>query len=203
MQLVEFPLGPLETNSFLLHAGNEAVMIDAGGDPSAVLDYLADNRLKLTHILITHLHFDHVLGVAALQKATGAKAYCSERDFPLLEGQLNSVGMGFPPVDKFESENLDESVLDILGTQCRVLATPGHSPGSLSYYFENIDSIFGGDVLFYRSVGRTDFPGGNTATLMESIKTKIYSLPDHTKVYPGHGPDTTVELEKKSNPFVR
>ncbi len=202
MQLAEFALGPLETNSYLLHNGRGAVMIDVGGNPREVLDYLAASKLTLTHILITHLHFDHVLGVGALAEATGAKAWCSERDVPLLEGQLMR-GSGFPPVPHFERNDLDEGILKVLDEEITVLATPGHSPGSLSYYVPAMDSLFGGDVLFYRSVGRTDFPGGDAPTLMSSIKNKIYTLPEHTRVYPGHGPDTTVALEKKHNPFVR
>ncbi|MDR2050382.1 MAG: MBL fold metallo-hydrolase [Deltaproteobacteria bacterium] len=200
MQLAEFALGPLETNSFLLHDEQRAVCIDVGGDPDEVLAYLSRNKLTLTHILITHLHFDHVLGAASLQKATQATLYCNHRDLPMLERQ-NYGGM-FPPITPFSYSDLDEGPLPLPVAECSVLATPGHSPGSLSYYFAEAGVLFDGDVLFRQSIGRTDFYEGDFRTLAESIRNKIYTLPDSTRVCPGHGPSTSVRAEKISNPFV-
>lgn len=201
MELAEFALGPLETNCFLLHDDKKAAAIDVGGDPEEMLDYLNRRGLTLTHILLTHLHFDHVLGAGTLQEVTQARTLCNERDLPLLRGQ-NFSGM-FPPIASFTQENLDEGPLKLLGQNCSVLATPGHTPGSLSYYFPDMGLFFGGDVLFARSVGRTDLQGGDTRLLMRSIKEKIYTLPESTRVYPGHGPATSVGEEKRANPFVR
>ncbi|MCL1915825.1 MAG: MBL fold metallo-hydrolase [Desulfovibrionaceae bacterium] len=201
MRLVEFALGPLETNCFLLHDEQEAVIIDVGGDPSPMLTYLRKNKLALSRILLTHLHFDHVLGVAALQEATKAEAYCSPRDWGLLEGQ-NLSGY-IPSVRLFRHSDLDEGKLQLLGEDCRVLATPGHSPGSLSYYVPSLQALFGGDVLFYNSIGRTDFEGGNSAVLSRSIREKFYTLPGDTKVYTGHGQTTSIQWEKSTNPFVQ
>lgn len=199
MQIKLFTLGPLETNCFLLASGKKAAMVDVGGEPGEVLNYLEQNGLELADILITHMHFDHVLGVKALAEATGAKVRANGRDEFLLTGQST---LGFPNPPAFEYENLDEGPADFIGQECRVFATPGHSPGSLSYYFPAAKALFCGDVLFYRSVGRSDFPGGDTKTLMNSIRQKIYTLPDETTVYPGHMLETNAGDEKRLNPFV-
>lgn len=199
MKIVPFAIGPLETNCFLLQKGKEAAIVDVGGNPAEVLDYLKDNGLKLTDILVTHMHFDHVLGVAELARATGAKAWANRLDDVVLHG---SNSLGFPSATPFDYNNLEEGQTSFLGEECRVFFTPGHTPGSLSYYFPSISSLFCGDVLFYRSVGRTDFPGGDTQTLMNSISQKIYTLPENTTVYPGHMLETNVGDEKRLNPFV-
>ncbi|MDR2502925.1 MAG: MBL fold metallo-hydrolase [Deltaproteobacteria bacterium] len=201
MHLVEFALGPLETNCFLLHNKQEALAVDVGGDPGHMLAYLKKNALSLKLILITHLHFDHVLGAADLQDATGATLHCSALDLPLLEAQ-NSLAYMFPPVRPFRHTPMSEGELTRLDEPCRVFATPGHSPGSMSYHFPRLGALFCGDVLFYNSVGRTDFEGGNSAVLARSIREKIYTLPEETKVYPGHGQTTSVRVEKRTNPFV-
>lgn len=200
MEIVQFTLGPIDTNCMLLHNGKEAIIIDVGGDAREVLAYLREHRLKLTDILVTHMHVDHVLGVADLAESTGAKVWANSRDEYLLTG--NRV-MGFPDPKPFKYENIEEGTGSFLGAECRMLSTPGHTPGSISYYFPDCSSLFCGDVLFYRSVGRTDFPGGDTDTLMNSIRQKIYSLPDDTAVYPGHMLATGVGDEKRLNPFVK
>lgn len=200
MELAVFNLGPLATNSYLLHNGKEAVMIDVGGEPHEVLKYLKEKGLALKEILVTHMHFDHVLGVTALAEATGAAVRANSRDSYLLGEQ----GMGFPAIPKdFKYSGLDEGKIEVLGQECLVLSTPGHTQGSLSYYFPELGALFCGDVLFYRSVGRSDFPGGNTETLMNSIRNKLYTLPDETTVYPGHDLETSIGGEKSSNSFVR
>lgn len=200
MQIKTFSLGPLETNCYLLMSGKEAVLVDVGGDAREVLDYLEKTGIKLTDILVTHMHFDHVLGVAALALATGARVWANERDEYWL---LPSNNVGFPTPEAFEYQRLDEGPTKFLSEFCHVFATPGHTPGSLSYHFPNSKALFCGDVLFYRSVGRSDFLGGDTDTLMSSIRNKIYTLPDDTVVYPGHMLETNVGDEKRLNPFVR
>lgn len=200
MQIVPFALGPLETNCLLLVEGREAALVDVGGDAAQVLDYLRRNDLRLTDILITHMHVDHVLGAADLAQATGAQIRANSRDEYNLSG--NGV-LGFPDPKPFAYVNIEEGPTSVLGAECRALATPGHTPGSISYYFPEISTLFCGDVLFHRSVGRTDFPGGDTDTLMNSIRQKIYTLPEDTAVYPGHMLETTVGDEKRLNPFVK
>ena len=203
MRIHTFPLGPLETNCYLLVEGDEAVAVDPGGNPAMVVQYLTTHKLKLTAILVTHLHFDHVLGVAALAKETGATVYANSRDDFMLRSELGSGGgFGLPETEPFENENLDEGELTLMGLTCKVLATPGHSPGSLSYYFPAAKAVFGGDVLFHRSVGRSDLPGGDGNTLRETIRKKLFTLPPETVVYPGHGPSTTVSAEMRGNPFI-
>ena len=200
MKIIRFNLGPLETNCLLVHNDKEALIVDVGGDPSEVLEYLRKNNLKLTDILVTHMHFDHVLGVADLVTATGAAVWANERDEYLMTGNKS---MGFPDPKPFKYTNVEEGEKSWLGLECQMLSTPGHTPGSISYYFKELGAIFCGDVLFYRSVGRSDFPGGNGDTLFASIRNKIYSLPEDTVVYPGHMQETKVGDEKRLNPFVK
>ena len=196
------PLGPLDTNCYVVHSDREAMVIDPGGDADEIMSFLESEKLTLSGILNTHLHFDHIQGNADLVAATGVTILASPKDGYLLETELGGGGMmGFPRTPAFSFIPLDEGDLPLLGTTCRVLATPGHSPGSLSFYFEEIGAVFVGDLLFYRSVGRTDFPGSSERDLMRSVRTKIFTLPENTLVYPGHGPETTVGQERLNNPF--
>ena len=203
MIIKTFPLGPLETNCYLIHNATEAVVVDPGGEPGALLQYLSQNKLTLTHILNTHLHFDHVYGNAPLAAATGAPILANPEDAYLLRSELGGGGgYGLPKVPPFEYQPLKEGEITLLGKVCRVLHTPGHTLGSLSFYWADAQALFAGDVLFYRSVGRSDFAGGNAATLAESIQGKLFQLPAATVVYPGHGPTTTIGDEQRSNPYV-
>ncbi|MDR0827796.1 MAG: MBL fold metallo-hydrolase [Desulfovibrio sp.] len=202
MQIVDFPLGPLETNCYVIHTESEAVAVDPGGPPDSVLKYLDRKKLSLTHILLTHLHFDHTYGVAHLAANTGAAIFGPEADRFMLNTELGGGGWGMPSVERFEYKTLDEGDISLLGTVCTVLTTPGHTPGGLSFYFPDLGAVFSGDTLFYRSIGRSDFPGGNHNTLCSSIRGKLFQLPDNTAVYSGHGPATVVIDEKRKNPFV-
>lgn len=200
-----FPLGPLQTNCFLLSNSSEAVAVDPGGEPGSVVSFLTKNTLKLTHILNTHFHFDHILGNKALKEATGAPILASPKDDFLLQAQVGGGGgmMGFPKVEPFEYEPLEPGETTFLGERCLVLPTPGHTPGGLSFYFPDSGQVFSGDLIFHRSVGRTDFPGGSTETLLKSVREQIFTLPDTTVIYNGHGPETTVHDEKLFNPFFQ
>lgn len=200
MKIKQFNIGPFETNCLLVHNDKEAFMVDVGGDPAPVLSYLKQNGLKLTDILVTHMHFDHTLGVADLAEATGAAVWANERDEYLLTGNMSE---GFPDPKPFKYTNLEEGKKTWLGMECHALSTPGHTPGSISYYFPQLATLFCGDVLFYRSVGRADFPGGDGDALFKSIREKIYTLPEETTVYPGHMLETKVGDEKRLNPFVK
>lgn len=203
MHIKTFPLGPLETNCYLLTEGNEAVAVDPGGNPASLVQHLNANNLKLVAILNTHMHFDHVLGNADLAQATGAPIYACAKDGYLLQSEVGSGGgFGLPKTPPFDFIPLDEGDLVLMGLACKALFTPGHTMGSLSYYFPAAGALFAGDVLFYRSVGRTDLPGGDTDALRDSIRNKLFVLPGETVVYPGHGPSTTIDAEKHSNPFV-
>ena len=196
------PLGPLHTHCDVVHSENEAVVIDPVGEAGEMLSFLATNRKSRTAICNTHLHFDHIQGNADLVAATGLPVMASAKDGFLLDTELGGGGMmGFPRTPPFSFTPLEEGELSLLGVTCRALATPGHSPGSLSFYFEELGAVFVGDLLFYRSVGRTDFPGSSERELLRSVRSKIFTLPEETVVYPGHGPETTVGQEKLNNPF--
>lgn len=196
------PLGPLDTNCYVVHSEDAAVVIDPGGDAHEILAFLAAGNLTVQAILNTHLHFDHIQGNADLVAVTGVSVMASSKDAFLLETELGGGGMmGFPRTPQFTFTSLEEGEMPLLGTTCRVLPTPGHSPGSLSFYFEELGAVFVGDLLFYRSVGRTDFPGSSERELLRSVRTRIFTLPEETIVYPGHGPETTVRQERLNNPF--
>ena len=182
MPVATFPLGPLQTNSYLIHNAGQAVAVDVGGEPAPMLEYLTEHKLALAAICLTHRHFDHLYGVAELAGATKAVVYAPTGDDSLAETESGKGGI-------------------FGGMECRVLETPGHTPGGVSLYFPAEKLVFTGDALFYRSMGRTDFPGGDQATLLRSIKDVLFTLPEDTTVYPGHGPATSIGDERKNNPF--
>ena len=197
-----YPLGPLETNSYLVHKDGQAVVIDAGGDPAPILHDLRAKGLTLAAICLTHRHFDHMYGVATLVKETGAPVYSPVHDACLIGTESSDGGIwGFPPVPPFDSLPMPTGSASFGGMECRVLETPGHTPGGVSLYFPAEKLVFTGDALFYRSMGRTDVPGGDQATLLRSIKDVLFTLPEDTTVYPGHGPATSIGDERKNNPF--
>lgn len=199
-----FPLGPLQTNCFVAVNGTQALAVDPGGDPASVVTFLQSKGLKLVAIANTHFHFDHILGNTALQEATGAPIFGPAEDDFLLQAQEGSGGMmGFPKVPPFEYQPLEPGEGEWLGEKCMILHTPGHTPGSVSLYFPDSKALFSGDLIFQGSIGRTDFPGGSMDTLLQGVKEKVFTLPEQTVIYPGHGPQTTVEMEKKHNPFFR
>jgi glyoxylase-like metal-dependent hydrolase (beta-lactamase superfamily II) len=205
LQVVDFQLGPLETNCFLVTNGSRALVIDPGGDPGSVLTYLKRKGIELDLILNTHFHFDHIMGNRALQQAMSVPILASPEDESLLQAQVKGGqgGFGFPEVEPFEYEALHPGEREWLGETCRVLPTPGHSPGNLSFYFPESGMIFVGDLIFPGSVGRTDLPGGSMEQLLASVREQVFTLPEDTALFSGHGPQTTVGREKKSNPFFR
>ena len=203
LHIADFALGPLETNCYVIHNDTEAVIVDVGGSPRPVLDFLQQKKLKLTHILLTHLHFDHTFGVAELAKATGTPVLASEDDRYMLKTEPGKGGVwGLPEVPPYNYTGLAAGTLPLLGVSCIVLATPGHTPGGLSFYFPDAKAVFPGDSLFQRSIGRTDFPRGDLDTLLHSIRNKLFTLPEDTTVYPGHAGYTAIGDEKRNNPFA-
>lgn len=202
LSIKQFSLGMLETNCYLLINNNMGLAIDPGGDPAVVLKFLRDRNLRLDIILNTHLHFDHIQGNAALAAGTGAEIHAPAEDEFLLSTEVGGGGfMGFPTTPAFDFKPLSAGETRFLDSSCHILSTPGHTPGSLSFYFPEIEAVFVGDLIFFRSVGRTDFPGGDAEILKKSAREKIFSLPDKTVIYSGHGPETTVGDEKLYNPF--
>jgi len=202
-------LGDAATNAHLTRYDSvhgrfgQAVAVDVGGNPTPLLRFLKDKSLTLSHILLTHLHFDHIYGASALHEATGAPILAGAEDGYLLQTELGRGGfMGFPKVSEFSFTPLAEGEMELLGQPCRILHTPGHTPGSLSYHFPESGVVFVGDLVFHRSIGRTDFPGGNLDTLLSSVRNKIAPLASETVIYSGHGIETSVGAEKLHNPYL-
>ena len=213
MNIKIFEFNPLGVNTYLLFdETKECVVIDPASfypeEKELLLSYIKDNSLKIKHILNTHLHFDHIFGVNMLASQFGLGVQCHPDDLFLLEdiaGQMQLFGLSGGEVDyKPEIGHwLDEGDIITFGNQSlKVFHTPGHSPGSVSFYHEADGCVFSGDLLFYAGVGRTDLPRGSYEALVQSIETKMFTLPNSTVVYSGHGPATTNGFEKKNNPFV-
>lgn len=197
-----FALGPLQTNCYLVINAGQALAIDPGGPPEPVIHKAQAQRARIGAILNTHLHFDHLYGNQALHQATGASILVPEKDVPLLSSGLGSGNyMGMPKVEDFAYATLQPGERSFIGLDCRVLETPGHSPGGLSFYFPELRAVFAGDVLFAGSIGRTDFFGGDLETLLAAVRAQLFTLPPETVVYPGHGPSTTISEEARHNPF--
>ena len=202
MPVHSIPIGPLETNCHIVSHGKECVVVDVGGVPDPVWAYIQQEGLQTQAILLTHLHFDHLYGVAELARLTGAPVYAPPGDDALMKSELGSGGTwGFPKVPPFTSQPMSLGEHTFGGITFTALPTPGHTPGSISYYFPTEGVVCVGDVLFYRSVGRTDFPGGSQQTLLHSIESQLFTLPDATIVYSGHGMETSIGDEKKHNPY--
>ncbi|EGB14668.1 beta-lactamase domain-containing protein [Pseudodesulfovibrio mercurii] len=202
MDITTFPLGPLQTNCYVLANDGQAVVVDPGGDPAPLLRHLEAGGLTLSVILNTHLHFDHTAGNKALSEATGAHILANDADGYLMDTWLGRGGdMGLPLVPPYTWTNLEPGETVFAGTGCTVFHTPGHSPGSLTFYFPDAGAAFVGDLIFYRSIGRTDFPGGDLDALKRSVTEHIFTLPPETRLLSGHGPETSVGDEKNHNPF--
>ncbi|WP_432737839.1 MBL fold metallo-hydrolase [Maridesulfovibrio sp. FT414] len=197
-----FVLGPLETNCYLLCSGKDAVVIDCGLEPMPLLRAIHERNLDVHGIYLTHMHFDHIGGVADLQKITQAPVYANLKDQFLNDVSINYGGSEeLRHMIDFNATELHPGRTMILDTPVMVLETPGHTPGSLSYFFPSIGSVFVGDLIFMISAGRTDFPGGDHNQLISSVENRIFILPDETKIFSGHGPMTTVKHEKRNNPI--
>ncbi|MCZ8523509.1 MULTISPECIES: MBL fold metallo-hydrolase [Paenibacillus] len=206
LHIESFSLGPLQTNAYLLTVPgeNKGIVIDPGMNPQPLLKRTAN--LEIEAILLTHAHFDHIGGVDELRKLKGCPVYLHDAEAewltnPKRNGSVNWPELGGPITTEPAEYALAEGMkLELLGLPFQVLHTPGHSPGSVSFLHGN--RLFGGDVLFKLSVGRTDLTGGSENELLHSIHSKLFKLPDETVVYPGHGPKTTIGYEKEHNPYV-
>jgi hydroxyacylglutathione hydrolase len=197
-------VGQLQTNCYILQSQAEAMIVDPGDEPERILRFIKDINATPTRIVATHTHFDHVLGVDGVRKATKTPFLIHPDDLPMLQSMQSRVRqfMGFevPPPPKVDGYLKDGDSLKLGDETIRVLHTPGHSPGSISLHGKGY--VLTGDALFNQSIGRTDLPGGDLNTLIHSIRERLFKLDDNTTVYPGHGPETTIGDEKLANPFV-
>ena len=181
----------------------EAVLIDPGEEPERFLAAIASGGWTLRAVWLTHAHIDHVLGVPRIKEATGVPVLLHPADRPLYDavpGQAAMMGFHSAPLPAPDGELVHGQSLGVGGLRFEVRHTPGHSPGSVSLVGEG--RVFGGDVLFQQSIGRTDLPGGNYYVLMRSILSEFLTLDDATIVHSGHGPDTTIGAERADNPFL-
>lgn len=211
LRIHSITFNPFEENTYFVTAGNgDCLIIDPGcfdeTERKELKGYIEENNLNPVGLINTHCHIDHILGNAFVAQEYSLGLEIHEGEVPVLEAGLAVAGMYSIPYNpsplpqKFIREG-DEIVLD--GIVLKVLFTPGHSPASICFYSEQDKWLIGGDVLFYESIGRTDLPGGNHDLLLKSIRTQLFSLPNETVVYPGHGPKTTIGYEKMFNPFLR
>ena len=200
------PLGGYQTNCYTVQSGEHLWVVDAGFEPEPLLQLIDETGLTPEAIVLTHAHSDHIAGIRqVLESYPDVPIWiATEEERWLADPELNlsaylGLGVTAPPASRLLNDG-DE--LKLGQTTWRVLHTPGHSPGGLTFVCDEHGVAIAGDALFANSIGRTDFPGSSHEQLVESIRTKLYALPDETRVLPGHGPETTIGREKRSNPFV-
>ncbi len=194
----------VDVNCYFVYDENgHTVVFDPGAEGQKIYEKLGEKGLKVSGIVLTHGHYDHILGVAALKDRSGCRVYAPEPEEEILTNTgLNlSSEIGRPCTVKADQFLKDGEICDIDGIRFKTLLTPGHTKGSACYYFEEDKMLISGDTLFEGSVGRSDLPTGNMGELINSIRKKLMTLPEDVKVYPGHGNDTTIGDEKKYNPF--
>ena len=199
-------LGPVQTNCYFLinEDTKEVLIVDPADRAQKIIEWINSEGLKPTAILLTHGHFDHIMGVAGVKKEYNIPIYASKDEVEVLaDPQINvSTMMGAYLSMKADKLFSDGDVLELAGMKLKVISTPGHTIGSVCCYMEEEKVLISGDTLFEASVGRSDFPTGSSRQLIESIKTRLFVLPDDTDVFPGHGGTTSIAYEKAHNPFI-
>jgi hydroxyacylglutathione hydrolase len=208
MILETFPVGPLQCNCTILgdEQTREAMVIDPGDNIPDILMRLAKHRLTLKQIVVTHGHIDHVGGALQLKEITGAPILLNQSDMPLLkmmDVQAGWLGIPTPQVAPPDTSAEEGMVVGIANHAAQVIHTPGHTPGSICLHFAPDNLLLAGDTLFAGSIGRTDLPGGDSRKILRSIHDRLLTLPEDTRVVPGHGPSTTIGQEREVNPFLQ
>ncbi|HUW18765.1 MAG TPA: MBL fold metallo-hydrolase [Sedimentisphaerales bacterium] len=209
MEIDRLILGAFETNCYVVRANKAAdrcLVIDAGLEATELVDFIQERKLNPLAVVLTHGHADHIVGVAEARKSFPAvKVYIHKLDAEMLTGAENNLSALTGELFRTEPADLtleEGDVVEQAGIRLHVLHTPGHTPGGICLYSREHGVVFVGDTLFAGSIGRTDFPGGSMTQLITGIREKLLTLPDETVVYPGHGPITTVEQERKYNPYL-
>jgi hydroxyacylglutathione hydrolase len=205
--IATLPVGLIQTNCYIAGCPEtkEGAVIDPGGNPERILAEIERQGLSIKYVLNTHAHFDHTDANGAIVRATGATLALHPLELPLLKASGGAAQFGLQadpsPLPGLELQDGDELAVGTLRFQ--VLHTPGHTPGHVCFFEQDEGVLFDGDILFYRSIGRTDLPGGSYPQMMDSIQRVLFALPDETAVYSGHGPATTIGDEKRLNPWLR
>lgn len=207
-----FTFNPVGENTYLIwdEESREAAIIDAGmsnnRENAIISEFITQEKLQLKYALQTHMHFDHIWGLSYILETYGIKPLCHAaeesiyRDVPEMTSMFRlSMNWNLPTVERHINEG---DTFQLGNTTIKVLHTPGHTPGGLSYYIPSANIIFTGDTLFQGSIGRTDLPGGNLSEEIDSIKNKIITLPSETIIYSGHGPESNIGWELKNNPYL-
>jgi glyoxylase-like metal-dependent hydrolase (beta-lactamase superfamily II) len=211
IKIKKFVFNTFMVNSYLLYdESGESILVDAAcyepEEEEELSNFIAVNSLKLTRNLNTHCHIDHVLGNHYIEETYGIRPEYHKNSLPFFH-TLKEIGSSFgftidqiPDPERFLE---DGETIQLGASPMKVLYTPGHAEGSVCFYCEEQQFVITGDVLFRDTIGRTDLPSGNFNELMNSIRNKLFTLPDETLVYPGHGPDTSIGYERENNPFIR
>ena len=206
MKIEKFSLGILGANCYLLinEETKDTVVVDPGGHSKKFTAYIEEEKLNLVAILLTHGHFDHIMGIDDFLKAFPVPVYAGEDELPVIEDDRLNVSCMYGPKYAFHGAQpvRDGQVIECAGIEVDVLHTPGHTVGGCCYYLPKEHRLFSGDTLFCASIGRTDLPTGSSSQLVRSVQEKIMTLPDDTKIYPGHMEETSVQFEKEHNPFI-
>ncbi|MBM7646359.1 glyoxylase-like metal-dependent hydrolase (beta-lactamase superfamily II) [Scopulibacillus daqui] len=208
MKWTQIPLGAIQTNCYILeNESKDALIIDPGDEYEKIVSFIEENSLKPLAVLLTHAHFDHIGAVDQVRSKWKIPAYLHINESDWLQDPEKNGSAHFPIVENYHCKPSEEIIgseqeMSIGSFRFKVLETPGHSPGSVSFYFKDKGVIFSGDALFYGSIGRTDLYGGDQEVLLESIHQKLLLLPEETIVAPGHGFETTIKNEKDTNPFL-
>ncbi|MDR1700437.1 MAG: MBL fold metallo-hydrolase [Lachnoclostridium sp.] len=197
-------VGPVETNCYIVNREGfpECFVIDPGDESEKILSFIEAERLEAKSILLTHGHFDHILAVEDVQKKMNAKLYAGKEERDLLKNTSLNNPIRYPTKPSLEAdiECSNGQIIEVAGLTIKVIATPGHTSGCVCYYLEDYGVLFSGDTLFLESIGRTDFPTGDSQMILHSIKERLFVLPDDVIVLPGHDSKTSIGHEKKHNP---
>ena len=204
LKIKHMALGQMATNCYIIENGNQSLIVDPGAESEKIIQYLNENHLNISAILLTHGHFDHIIGVPEVKRAFHIPVYASETEDAMLADTSINLSCHVPGKQtSFHADVLvhDGDELELLGYKWKVIATPGHTAGSVSYYIPEEEVLLSGDTLFYESYGRTDLATGSSSDIADSLLNKLFVLPEDTMVYPGHGDPTTIGYEKEHNPI--